>query len=770
MSGWLRLRFETDILATLPDDQASVEALRLIRDDFDDEQRVVVVIENEDGVFEEDAAELAEALTEGLPGAQLEYRSRFEDEPEEAAATIASLWSQEDPARVAEMVAMLSSEEKTEARLEAAKKTLRFSMDAELVTRTAYDPLGFLELSALSEVMDSGFDYASEDERIRLLFITNPELGLGYREQAEWVEQVRGALPDWEERGFTFELTGGPVYGAEIGGGMEHDMSGTVTATAILVALLFLIIQRDLRQLALLGLVLILTFALTLGLGGWILGSLNLVSAGFAAILLGLVIDYIMIIARETRPGISAGELRGKLWPGIVWAAATTSAVFGVLSLSSFPGVWQLGGLVVIGLLTGAAISLWLGPLILVRLPVKEWTSPRWTFFLPSRFAGWGLLVMALFAGGVFAFVGLPKMTFQTSMALPKTSEAARAFAKIQNNFPAWSDLNWNLVTQADSHEELRERAIEAGKTLADLQEQGVILEYQWPLSLIPKVENFEKNEEAWTSLQGRREGILAQLEKAGFSESGQAFSGLVLERLPQAADAPNDLSALFTVTMPDGREVFAGRMLLAAEESGSEILATFDGASAGTTATGWAAVQEVLSPMVKNDFEFLFLPAAGVLLLALLLVFRCWWEALVPALVMVVALFSVGALSVLMGVEWNFLNGMAIPLIVGTGVDYGIHLIFALRRSGGHLGEVWQGVGKAICFCGLSSAIGFGSLFFASNELLASMGLLCGAGVLLTMTLSLLVVPGLWLGLGKRFGKGQSQFEAGPAGHSGNE
>jgi predicted RND superfamily exporter protein len=147
----------------------------------------------------------------------------------------------------------------------------------------------------------------------------------------------------------------------------------------------------------------------------------------------------------------------------------------------------------------------------------------------------------------------------------------------------------------------------------------------------------------------------------------------------------------------------------------------------------------------VKQDFYFLFLPATIVLLAALIIVFRSWRDAALTAGVLLTVLLLINALSVLSGRPWNFLSSMAIPLIVGTGIDYSIHLIFALRRSDGDLAKVWNGVGKAICFCGLSTVVGFGSLVFASNQTLQSMGVLCGAGVFLTMVLSVLVVPGLW-------------------------
>ena len=317
----------------------------------------------------------------------------------------------------------------------------------------------------------------------------------------------------------------------------------------------------------------------------------------------------------------------------------------------------------------------------------------------------------------------------------------------------------------ADSPEQLRERAEEAGRELVRLQEEGLIKQYQWPLSVLPEKDNWKRNEANWRKAGSRREAILALLEKEGFSEKGRTFTGLVLAELPRPLGARSDLEKLFLARLADGREVFRGRILLAEGEDGSAVLKRFEEKADGTSATGLAALKLALSPLVKHDFVYLFLPLAGVVLvLSLLLAFRSWWEAVVPGVVMLMSMGLVIALSVVMGIEWNFLNGMAIPLIVGTGIDYGIHLIFALRREKGNQALVWHGVGKAILFCGLSSAIGFGSLTFASNELLATMGLLCGAGILLTMTLSLLLIPGLWLSLGNRFRKDEPELESGPS------
>jgi predicted RND superfamily exporter protein len=231
-------------------------------------------------------------------------------------------------------------------------------------------------------------------------------------------------------------------------------------------------------------------------------------------------------------------------------------------------------------------------------------------------------------------------------------------------------------------------------------------------------------------------------MERAGFNEKGRALDSLVLKSFADISDELDPFARTFY--HEDG--FFSGRIQLkeiVTAETAKELQAlnTDD-----VTVSGWEMLRLLLLKRVKDDLYLLFIPATLVLLVALILVFRSWKDAVLTAGVLVTVLLLVNALVVVAGKPWNFLSSMAIPLIVGTGIDYSIHLIFALRRSGGDLAKVWNGVGKGIFFCGLSTVVGFGSLCFASNETLQSMGLFCGLGVLLTMTLSVIVVPTLWV------------------------
>lgn len=748
----MKLRFETDILEVLPTNLPSVEALKVSQKHFDNNQQVVLLLQSDaEEIYEQDVEELAAHLRVKLSAAKVVYKSELEEDPSLFGEALAEIWRYAPPADVKRLSARLLDNAALKAHIGEVKEEIRGSFDQQKSTMAAYDPLGFLQHPVIGEFIDSEMSFQSDDGKSQILLIQNPHPTTDYRKDLVWLDEIRQSVRSWsgmEELGLTFGLTGGPVFNAEIGAGMEQDMSGTIMLTSVLVGLLFLLVQRHPGQLLMISLLLGLSFLITLGIGGWVFGTLNLVSVGFAAILLGLVVDYGVVIARESIGGISSpGSLRRKIAPGILWAALTTAIVFGLLTLSTFNGVRQLGGLIVIGLITGASVMLIFMPRFISKFPSKPAKLLlKAPFFgsLASRSVVGGSVLLAI---GVFAIKGEPEISFNFSIVQPSSSEASATFAKIQENFPAWSDQNLQMIASAESWEELRDAVGTARERLEKLKAEGVLLHFQWPVELIPNSGFENANKEVLAEISGKREEIIRTLESNGFSESGVAMDKMVLESLP-GQEGPNDHNALsknFLRQTPDGKCHLSGSVMVAEPITAENIGILAPLSSDQFNVTGWSVIQAVLQPSVKRDFYVIFLPATGVLLLTLVLVFRSLRDAAISIAVLFTALALVNAFVAATGQSWNFLSGMAIPLIVGTGIDYSIHLIFALRRSEGDLGKVWNGVGKAICFCGLSTSIGFGSLLFASNEMLRSMGLLCSLGVLLTTLLSVLVVPGLW-------------------------
>lgn len=754
VAGLTRLRFETDILEVLPGELPSVGALKVSQKHFNNDQRVALLLEGDgEEIYEEDVGEFVEHLRVELSPAKVLYKSELEEDPTVFGRALAAIWRYAPREDVAALEGRLLDEGRLKAHLEEVKGEIRGSFDQEESTMAAYDPLGFLKHPGMEEFLGSELSFQSEDGMLWLVLIENPEPTTDYHEHARWLEKIRAAADGWgglEELGLSYGLTGGPVYNAEIGAGMEKDMSGTISLTCVAIGLLFLLIQRHPGQLVVISVLLGLTFVITLGVGGWVFGALNLVSVGFAAILLGLVIDYGVVIAREAAGGgASAGELRREMAPAVGWAALTTAIVFGLLTLSTFNGVRQLGGLIVIGLVAGAGVMLVFMPIFLERFHgrgARVLLSPP---FPGRRVAGGMMVGCGLIAMGVFLIKGEPEVSFDFSMVEPSSSEAAATFKKIQEKFPAWSDRNLQVIAEGGDWRELRGAGEALRGRLEGLRDEGVIEAYSLPVEFIPYEE--AGAEDALRRIGARRDEILKTVGEAGFSEAGVALGAMVMEGFLTDPVAVNELTKHFVVEATGEHRAFLSGSILVADEVTEENVGDLGALSSWNfQVTGWSVIQAALLPSVKRDFYVIFLPAAGVLLVTLVVVFRSVRDAAISVAVLVAALALVNAFVAGTGRSWNFLSGMAIPLIVGTGIDYSIHLIFGLRRSGGDFKKVWNGVGKAICFCGLSTSVGFGSLMFASNEMLRSMGLLCSMGVLLTTVLSVLVVPGLWRGAGR--------------------
>jgi predicted RND superfamily exporter protein len=82
-----------------------------------------------------------------------------------------------------------------------------------------------------------------------------------------------------------------------------------------------------------------------------------------------------------------------------------------------------------------------------------------------------------------------------------------------------------------------------------------------------------------------------------------------------------------------------------------------------------------------------------------------------------------------LFAIPLNMFNVLAFPLVLGVGVDYGIYIVIAMRQDG-HQERNLATVVKPVLLSGLCTVCGFGSLVFAANPALRSLGSVCAIGV----------------------------------------
>ena len=786
-AGAWRLRFDLEILDLLPPDEPAVQGLKLYQKHFTNARELVVTVRASDAdKAEQFAGALAEKLraqTNLVSGAT--WQPPWLEQPGQLAEILACLWLNQPPSDFAALTNRLAPGH-IGAVLAETREALATSLSPTDIARSAFDPFNFSTLPALTNVsglsMDEGQKmFVSADGTFRLIFVqAQPELG-GYRECTRWLQAIQTVVKSVQvgDTNFTdvkIHFTGRPVFVSEIAGQMQHDLTGSVTGTAIVIAVLFWLTHRRWLPLLWLLTLLMMILAATLALGGLILGTISIVSMGFAAILLGLAVDYAVVHYQEAlaHPQLSVPEIRRAIAPSILWAAITTISAFLVLNFGGLPGLAQLGSLVAIGVALAALVMvmIYLPPLFPGRRKAASPVAANWwSYFIPPRenaAAGnapvnqiycrrilWLTAALVIVAGTIL-FFHRPKLD-QTADALkPQHSQAQTTLDEMIAEMGIPQDALWVIISGTDEPEVFQRLEL-AEKTLNTARSQNIVGEFLLPTALWPRPEFQVSNRipAAWFAGQRARLGEAALA--AGFNTNALFLTDELTRTWSRAAATTgtvwptNDVSQWLLkrfVTRADGQWFVMGLVYPATNHTDSKALANLSAQLAQNKIllSGWSLLGSTTLQRVQEKMWAVVTPMVLLVLTSLWLAFRRPTEIILGLAVLLLSGLCVLAVMALAGWSWNLLNLMSLPLLLGTGVDYGIFMQLALRRHGGDLVLVRRSIGRALLLCGGTAIAGFGSLAWSGNAGMASLGKICATGIAANMLISIFLLPAWWM------------------------
>jgi hopanoid biosynthesis associated RND transporter like protein HpnN len=163
---------------------------------------------------------------------------------------------------------------------------------------------------------------------------------------------------------------------------------------------------------------------------------------------------------------------------------------------------------------------------------------------------------------------------------------------------------------------------------------------------------------------------------------------------------------------------------------------------------TGLPIVFYYLMEIIAKDGRIATLLTIIVIFLLLFFDFgnvRVALTAMIP--IVVGSIWMVGTMK-LLGLQLTVMNIMGIPLILGIGIDDGVHIIHRYRIEGlGSIKIVFTSTGKAVLLTSLTTMLAFGSLKFATYRGLGSLGIALFIGVGMCFLASVIILPAL-LGL----------------------
>ena len=765
--GLTRLRFDTDILSMLPPGLPEVKGLKAFHQGFSRDNELILVIEGEEseaGILPEAAKSLGEALTSKRLAGNARWQPLWNENPDAIAELISYLWLNGDPLILHELASSLAQENSKQTLGDSHARAATALEGVEMVM-AANDPFGFLNQPAIRKLMDSASEsgaFESQDGRTHLLFVDSPRPLAGYQEAGKWLEDVRATIREWQTTdgaGLTVRLTGEPAFASEIGNSMEKDLSGSISITLGLIGLLFWWMQRRFSLLLGLAGVLILVFAVALGIAGWIYGELSIMALCSIEILIGLAVDYGLVVCQEAKV---AGHDRRKLLLAsgrpIMFGALTTTLVFLALNLGGLPGMAQLGNIVAVGLLAAAILMLLLYLPFVTKFGVDRAPASGDGSFLPrSRRSWWITGVLIIVSLVSLATLGLPTTNFNSSIMRPQHSEAMESFEHVQSAYPTSSPNALGLILEATSDDEMNERSAVAKRRIDHAIKSGTLSEANLPTDWWPNRDVQAKNRSDLAAISKDRDRLLDEADAAGYSDEGLALSRAVLGEFSRISsseslvfpesEAAREVMRLFVSRNDQGGGWMLGSVI---SSTGVEMTkANFERmrhlTGDGIWLTSWEMFKPAIAELVREDMGRMLVPMFVVLLGMMALIFRNAADVFFSFLAMCLSGLVLLAIMSATGLKWNFVNLMATPLILGTGIDYSIHVTLSLRRTGGNLKDLWQGTGKALLFCGASNVIGFGSLIFSSSEALVSLGVVAVIGIVLCMLTSIFLLPG-WI------------------------
>jgi predicted RND superfamily exporter protein len=502
-----------------------------------------------------------------------------------------------------------------------------------------------------------------------------------------------------------------------------------------------------------------LVFGLELvyGLAGFGFGTLNVLTAFVGAILLGIGIDNgIHVLGRydEARKNGCAPEQAVSIALSdagrvSLAAALTTASAFGCLALSDFRAFREFGLLSAAGmlLLLGSYVTLLPALLgVITRYFPRSSSAPRDLYlpFVPRllRGAPWVMGVLAMVVVALSARA--PAVHFDADFAaLDRADLPSFRLDPEVNKLLGRSQTPLVVLAQSDAQADAAAEALRGRMT--SLGSKATIAEVATLGELVPD-DQLEK--------RPILRDIAKILEKFDFERLGpdERKDAERLESMAAAepfalADLPKSVRAPFEARDGSGPGHFVlafPRVSMSDGPAVRELAHQVERLEAGGFRFFVAG-----EPMIMADIlETVERDAPRILLVTLLLVAFTlrltaggWASALLAALPAVLtAAASAGVLS-LLDIDLNYLNMIVIPILLGIGVDDGMHIVTRVAE-GEPLERVWRHTGWNIFGAILTDMFGFGVLSLAEHPGLASFGRVALVGLTMNLVICVFLLP----------------------------
>jgi predicted exporter len=537
---------------------------------------------------------------------------------------------------------------------------------------------------------------------------------------------------------------------------MRADMQLISMLSLVGVSALFLTFFRSPRSLLIAFLPPFIGICFATATGILFIRPLHGVTVAFGVALIGVAIDYPIHVINHfflTRDAASAEDGRAassaaqetvtRLRPALSLGAATTITSFLALTLTTFPGVGEMGVFATLGIAAALVATLFAMPLFLDTLPepprsqqaIGRWLGDAIGWLAAHR--AWLLVVPGCTL--LLCALGLPRLQWEDDPAALTTFDHALRDEdhRVRERVSQFEPGRF-VITLAESREEairkndqvaveldalVRAGKLKSARSLHSmLWSEALQRENLRQLRAVPDLA--ERIDEAFVR-EGFRPGAFAAFTDA-LEPGGTLPPPLAFEELAASPIGPAARTLLVNLG-----DMHASLTYLSGIDDGEALRA----AISGIEGAHYFDQAELLGE-IYTGYRTATLRVVG---LGCALVFGVLWlryrdlpRALAAFLPSLLVAATTLAVLTLMGDRINLLGLVGLILVMGMGVDY---CIFVVDSAGdaGHLGATLT----SLVLSALTTIFVFGVLGLSIHPALRSIGLTTGLGILLALLLA---------------------------------
>ena len=630
----------------------------------------------------------------------------------------------------------------------------------------------------------SGNRFFSKDHKALLIIAEprRPAVDYQYAHQVmEWMRQhIQSATsaPEISRSGVKAVPAGAYVYSEEDHLFIEKNIRRVSLVSIVGSLLLCLTVYPNVQIVFLSLLPTGLGILWTTGIASYYPGEVNLISLSFIAILAGLgddqVVHFFNRSPQEWEKGGSFNDAMLRTFEttgtSIVLCILTAATSTAALACSGFKALSEFGFILTVGMfMTGLHTLLTVPALMqLWGRYIKPLAPKAITFrFLPAvarvtvDFVGRHARAVAIAAASLFllSLCLLPFIRWGGNFVVESGTNSPGLAAQELLSSEYGIEGSPDVFLIAGGEQEVLRRAENLTSGLQEYQRKGAVKSLFSPTELLPSahMQSLRADSLKGVDLDAAALALKESLVENGFRLEPYASYFARLHALSHGAqpltlqDAeaylPADLMENSIRRAEDGSYV-AAIAFYAANPNATQaipdsVLKLWRNQYGPFVDFSFNKIDRDLESRVSRDSRRALLWTAAAIFLIVYLTFRRLSTALLVLMPIGFAIVATFGILELAGHRFSMMAITALPLIVGIGIDNGIHLVRRYLENGqNRILTVAKASGAALIQSNLTTIVGFGALMTASFKPLAEMGLVTSVGVALTLAGGFWLIP----------------------------